>query len=150
MRYLLEKHVDAFFRDITGLGGLWVYLLFTTFSYFALSQTLGKQLVITLALIYTVAITIRTFYFKERPNHERHKTYFEKIDASSFPSIHAARVTGIAYLLRLYLPEIFLLATVVTALICISRVYLGKHDLWDVLAGVTLGIVTGWLTSVYF
>lgn len=150
MSYLFEKHLDAFFRDITSLGGLWVYLLFTAFAYLALSQTLGQQLVISLALIYAAAITIRSIYFKERPNHERHRSYFERIDASSFPSIHSARITGVAYLLRLYTPEVFGLAIIVAALICISRIYLGKHDFWDILAGAALGILTGWLSSMYF
>ena len=139
MNPLVQKHVSDFFRDITSLGGIWVYLLFTLFVHLLIGKEVAQELLFTLLGTYVIAVLIRLVYFKERPNHEQHTTVFQRIDASAFPSIHAARVSGAAYLLVVFLPQVKILSVCVAILICLSRLYLRKHDIIDVGAGALLG-----------
>lgn len=142
MHSLFEKHINEFFRDITSIGGLWLYLILILFTFLTAGQLPAVQLLTALIAIYVVAVIIRLIYFKDRPTHEPHTTILERIDASSFPSIHSARATTLAYLLSKQLPEATILLTGIAALVCVSRIYLRKHYLTDVVGGVALGILS--------
>ena len=77
---------------------------------------------------------------RERPDGERRRSN------SSFPSSHAANAAAIALVLgmrwRWLAPPLWLLA----ATVAFSRVYLNRHFLSDVLFGMAIGVVLGWLT----
>jgi undecaprenyl-diphosphatase len=64
---------------------------------------------------------------------------------SSFPSSHAAGATALAWILsrrwRRLRVGFWLLATAV----CLSRIYLNRHFLSDVLGGVAVGLVCTWV-----
>ncbi len=142
MHSLLEKHINEFFRDITSIGGLWSYLILILFAFLMAGQMPAVQLSAALIIIYVIAIIIRLVHFKDRPVHELHTTILERVDASSFPSIHAARATALAHLLSRQLPEATILLTGIAVLVCASRIYLRKHYIVDVAGGVALGIIT--------
>jgi undecaprenyl-diphosphatase len=59
----------------------------------------------------------------------------------SFPSNHAVNASVLATLTCLYMPRLWLPATVLAILIGYSRVYVGVHYPLDVLAGSVLGVV---------
>jgi undecaprenyl-diphosphatase len=59
----------------------------------------------------------------------------------SFPSNHAVNTSVLAMLATLHMPRLWLPAMAVAFLVGYSRVYVGAHYPFDVLAGVMLGIV---------
>ncbi|MFQ5620960.1 MAG: phosphatase PAP2 family protein [Candidatus Nanoarchaeia archaeon] len=130
------------FRDITALGGLPVYALVTCLMLFE-NWDFGLMLVYAVVICYLLTIIIRTCYYKERPKPRNHTNFIEKLDASSFPSLHSMRATVLALFLGVLfvhpVQRLFLAICWIAA--CISRVELDKHDFKDVIGGVFLGIL---------
>jgi membrane-associated phospholipid phosphatase len=94
-----------------------------------------------LAAIEAICIFIKLAYFKERPNRQKFSNIIERLDASGFPSVHAARSVFVYLYLAVFagLLERIVLIGIIAA-IGISRLLLKKHYLVDVLAGYALGI----------
>lgn len=142
----IKRQKSDFYRDITALGSLWIYYIILLLFLLQKNYFIFKKLLAGLILIQAITIAIRTFYFKERPNMYPHKSYIEKIDASSFPSLHSARIAFLSIFLMNYFKELLfsVLLVILAAIVVYSRIYLKKHDFSDVLAGVILGV------AVYF
>jgi undecaprenyl-diphosphatase len=66
-------------------------------------------------------------------------------DRFSFPSGHTAAAFIIALILSHLMPVLILPCFVWASLVGISRIYLGVHYPTDILAGVVLGIMSGWI-----
>ena len=133
---------DDLFRDITALGGLPLY---AAVSGIMLIQfwDLGLLMVYGLIAAYALTAIIRACYYKERPKPVEHNNFIEKIDASSFPSLHSMRATILAFLLGTMLVHPLQRAILGFCWIaaCTSRIELDKHDLKDVIGGVFLGVL---------
>lgn len=138
---ILKKTLE----ELTFLGGILFYILFLVFLFIFGKQESFPQLLLSLLIIYFLTFTIRIFYFKPRPKKIKHKNFLQKLDASSFPSVHAARATVIfVFLLISYLPPVFyiLFFSSLYFLVLYSRTYLLKHDAIDLLGGVLIGLVS--------
>ncbi|MBS3168584.1 phosphatase PAP2 family protein [Candidatus Woesearchaeota archaeon] len=148
------KNYNLTFNPIQDLSsfGSFVFFLFLIIVSVFFDLYLSLFLLIGLIIILLIALFIRTFYFKSRPNHEAYRNFIEKIDASSFPSVHAARVLFLAILFSLYFNKILL--TILFFLLafgtCWSRIYLKKHDIYDVIGGIFLGIITFFIIKLLF
>lgn len=68
----------------------------------------------------------------------------------SFPSNHAANSFAAAAVLSSFQPVLAAPAFTIAALVAYSRVYVGVHFPFDVLAGSLLGFVIGWLVARLF
>jgi len=131
------------FRDLSALGStlffaiLIIALLFNGLSGTALRVFLGY------VLISAIAAVIRWAYFSERPEPQSYSNWLEKLDAGSFPSIHAARVQMAAVLLSAQFPNAYLIAlfSLLAVLVMVSRVFLKRHSPRDVIAGQLLGAI---------
>jgi undecaprenyl-diphosphatase len=141
---------EHIFRDITALGGYTIITLaaILAFIYLAmLGQWLSaKLLVLSLAGATIVNNLLKFGFDRPRPDFVAHLV---EVQSASFPSGHAM-LSAIAYLsfgalLAGALPSrrakvyVLSVAVLLTALIGISRVYLGVHWPSDVLAGWCLG-----------
>ncbi|HLC60159.1 MAG TPA: phosphatase PAP2 family protein [Candidatus Nanoarchaeia archaeon] len=129
-------------RDISALGSL-IFYIFLMILFFALNNysSLAK-LFIGIILMYFVTVIIRLVYFKNRPDKFAYNNIIEKIDAASFPSLHAAR-TGFLTVFFVYYFNNMIISVILAVLalgVLYSRVYLRKHDIRDVLAGAVLGV----------
>lgn len=142
------KLFDQFFRVITKLGGTAVFLIVILFA--LVQEELGLAITLTIGFLLSLAIVffIRLVYFKPRPREEAYHTFLQKFTASAFPSWHTARIifltlTGI----QLYpAPLNMFLLMLISLLVAYSRIYLRKHDWWDILGGVVVGVLTWWIT----
>ena len=130
-------------RDVSSLGSLIFYILLCIALLALKNYYLLKRLAIGVIAIYAIVILIRTFYFKERPVKLSHKNYIERLDASSFPSLHSARISFLGAVLMKYYNNFYFsaLAVLIAFGVLFSRIYLKKHDIKDISAGVVLGML---------
>ena len=137
----IKRQSNDFYRDITSLGSLWIYCIILLLFLLQKDYLIFKKLLAGLVLIQAITIAIRSFYFKERPSRYPHKSYIERIDASSFPSLHSARIAFLSVFFIKYFSNVFLgiLILITAVLVAYSRIRLKKHDLKDVLGGVIVG-----------
>lgn len=111
---------------------------------------------ITQLVGFACGVTIKFIYYKDRPKPQAHHNWRQKIDASSFPSIHTARATVFmcfGFLLSYILYHqnaqqlttsaiILIVASIIFYLmIAYSRIILKKHFFIDVVFGTLLGLV---------
>ncbi len=144
--------MKKFFEEITFFGGIAFYFFVIILLLVFKVYISALKLFLGLMIIYLVSFLIRLFYFKERPKKVEHNNFLEKIDASSFPSIHAARITCLFFFFLFssffFLPlTVKILMGIVLLITIYSRVYLSKHDFIDILAGIILGYLA---TIVFF
>jgi len=137
--------IRKIFEELTFFGGIAFYM-FLVVLFFVLGQVdLVVGLVLGLIFIYLITFFIRLFYFKPRPRRVGYKNLLEKVDASSFPSVHAARAFFLCFFM-LFVFDLHLvvegIVVVLMILVIYSRIYLLKHDITDAIGGVLLGIMS--------
>ena len=140
---------QQFWKNITKLGN--VYSVLPLALIFLLwERVLGVKLLVGLIGIYTVAVIIRLVYFKERPKKRPTTTLLKRIDASSFPSIHAARAFFFAMTItRFYQePKLGVILFMLAIMVSFSRYRLHEHYASDVIGGVILGIAITHIVEV--
>jgi membrane-associated phospholipid phosphatase len=140
---MIKMILKKILEESTFLGGLLFYLLFSFWFLFRGRSDYFFVLISGLMIIYLSTVIIRIFYFKDRPNKMAYKNFMEKIDASSFPSVHGARITFIFIFLTLNMLKSFFLvflSFIVVLLVIYSRIYLKKHYFIDLLGGIILGL----------
>lgn len=132
------------FKELTSLGGSVFYGLILLLTLLVGEIDLFIKLLIGYFFSLLIVILIRTFYFKNRPNKQKHQNYLEKIDASSFPSWHATRAIFLALLFSYFFVNRYVTTSLIIMALFVSysRIKLKKHDWVDVLGGLILGIVT--------
>lgn len=146
MHKTIQKQLNEFFRDVTAIGGFAASLLITLLF---LSSPLLIPLIAGSILTAGIIVLIRIFYFKNRPKKETYSNFLERIDASSFPSLHTARIVFLAILFSAYFANTYLtiLCAITAALVSYSRIYLKKHDWIDVAGGVVVGVATYFMVT---
>ena len=139
----IERQKNQYFHEITSLGGNLIYAITAvSFLILAMYNTFNK-LLLGIILIYAIVVLIKMVYFKNRPQSYNYNSFIEKIDASSFPSVHASRSAFLAAILMDYFSnaEISILLGILVLMVVYSRIRLRRHDTLDVSAGIILGIV---------
>ena len=139
----LERQKDDFFRDITSFGSIWFYFIVMLIFLMQENYNIFMELAIGLIFIYFIVVVIRSLHFKERPQKYSYTSFIEKIDAASFPSLHSTRTSFLGIFFISYFNNVFLsmLFVILVFVVAYSRIYLKKHDIKDVSAGVVLGFV---------
>ena|SRR3989344_853868 len=144
-RNALKNYSRTIFTDITALGSLFFYGILLVFLLLFGLYRLSLLIFIGLVIIYLVVYLIRFIYFKERPDKQGHSTFLEKLDASSFPSLHAAR-TGFLFSV-LGIPSnsisLWIVLGFLSLLVLYSRYYLKKHHFVDLVGGFIIGFFLG-------
>ncbi len=144
--------IDEAFRDLTSLGSFWFALLLLTLIVVLGEYLLLSQLTIGIIVTLIVVSGVKLAYFKQRPKKQIYHNFLERIDASSFPSLHAARSLVIALIVANHFGNlqttIFLIGLAV--LVAYSRIYLKKHFWTDVIGGWVLGSIVFWLITFFF
>jgi undecaprenyl-diphosphatase len=100
------------------------------------------------AILAILVIAIKFIIRRPRPEGEWGAIY-RNTDPHSFPSGHAARVAMITFLA--FSNGFTLLGTVLIVwalLVCLARIWMGVHYLSDIIAGLLLGILFGWVMTL--
>lgn len=135
-------------RDTSAYGGFPFYAMMII-AFFLLDEfVFAYNLVVSLIAVTIVVALVRLVYFKPRPGMKRktYNTIYERIDNSSFPSIHAARAVMISMALFSKFNALLPLLALMTILVLMTRIYFKRHDAADLTVGVIIGIVL----SVFF
>ena len=137
-------------RDITAFGSIFIYGLILLAVLSLQKFELFYRLFLGFVITYGIILFIRAIYFRIRPNKRTYRIFIEKLDASSFPSIHAARVTFLAGYLSFHFNQLYLtIFLIFVALLTIySRFYLKKHDWIDLIAGIVVGGITFYIMLI--
>lgn len=145
----LQQHCimrEDIISDISALGGLPVFLLFIAGAFASGSPELALKLAVALAACFAVTILVRTVHHRSRPGTVSPPvTWWQRIDQSAMPSLHAMRAASLATILMLLQPSLTSLAIGIAAIIsvCAARVMLHRHDILDVLVGAFVGVAVG-------
>lgn len=152
-RYFENKILNFFFRHITNLGSA-VFTIAFVLILILMTEKEGRLTAFAsaaaLAASQIPVQLFKKFYPRKRPylTLDEANFPFNPLKDHSFPSGHTTAVfsvlTPIALFLPLIAPGLFILG----AGVGISRIYLGLHYPSDVLAGGTLGALSG--VSSYF
>lgn len=137
-------------QDLASLGGIPIYLI--AFLVFLLLKNfkVAFQIAVVFFLAYFLVVLIRFFYFKERPLKFKYKNLIEKLDAASFPSLHAMRASALALILSFYFGNFILglIFFIGAALSGLAKVILKKHWLLDIFVGFLLGVFVGFVSII--
>ena len=108
---------------------------------------LSAELMLSLFCVMALAIISKLLFFKERPVRQEKNNIIERIDASSFPSIHSMRVSSLVFWLSLYFNNVIMTCyfAVIGLMVVYSRVFLKKHFIIDVIFGIIFSIVINML-----
>ena len=145
-----KKYQPHLFRDLTSLGSFVFFILVSLLTLAYQEYLLFWKMIF--GGIFTLMITVitRIIYFKNRPKKQEHNNFIERIDASSFPSLHTGRTVFLALLWINYFNSTYLTIffTIFAMMVAYSRIYLHKHDWYDLFGGLVLGVVTYLLANL--
>ena len=147
---------DFFFNMISFLGEQYVYIVVLGIIYYAYDKKLGEYLAFTLFFTGLFNNTLKLVVNAQRP-YEKYPDRATNLrpgtsTGHSFPSGHTQNFTAFLFAEGFYVKKarFFVIASVLAALMAISRMYLGVHFLEDVLASILLGILTAYVISKFF
>ncbi len=144
---------DEVIQDIKALGGFPLYGILIVISFLIREVRLSAQLLVGLILAFAVTVLLRIMFFKQRPLKQSFRNFIQKVDASSFPSLHSMRAGVMATLLALFFNNAWftLVLGLCAVTVAASRVKLKRHFVADVVAGLILGVLVAfasvWLVA---
>ena len=143
---LKKFYMDAAMRDITSLGTIY-FLGILIVALFSFGQhNLVYKLIIGQIIMFMITMPLKLTFFRNRPNRMHHKNIIERIEASSFPSVHTFRAFFISTVLILTFNNLILtlLLSLLSFAVAYSRIYLKKHYYSDIVVALFLGILLGY------
>ena len=118
----------------------------------------GKKIALIIVISFLIIMPLNTlfkyFFERPRPSIEVQELGILPKNDFAYPSGHASIVSGGAViLLILFRKEKELLFSLIlaaeAALVCISRIYVGDHSLFDVVGGILLGVGISLLSILF-
>lgn len=147
LQSVAQDWITAIVEAITMLGEEYIAIAIIALVFFFFNKKLAYKMIFLVAGSMTFNATIKNFVKEPRP-HEMSSDVVDMrhADGYSFPSGHSQMtgtwLTGFAH--QLYLEKKvkwgYIISSILTVLVMMSRMYLGQHFLVDVLVGGILGI----------
>jgi membrane-associated phospholipid phosphatase len=137
-----------FLEDVKAFGGLPIYLALIAVFFVLGYVSMSVRLLIGLVLAYALTSSIRFIFFRQRPDKQKFKGLAQKIDASSFPSLHAMRAGCLAILLIVFFSNFWITVISIIAAVCVAlvRVVQKRHFASDVIVGLIFGAIIAWIS----
>ncbi len=138
-------------QDTTALGGTPLQVISIVVAWSVGQNHLALQIATALAIAYTITFTVRALYWRQRPDKQKYRNWLSKLDASSFPSLHTARAAAFLWILTAFFQSAALgiLGGIVIVIVAVTRVWLKRHWVSDVIVGGILGCLIGAAVSAY-
>lgn len=142
-RWLQDNYpqLEPFFYYVTQTGSSEFYMIVITLTYWCLDKRLGRALGYLLSLSYVLNAIIKHVVRNQRPFWE--DPLLALVDEPSYgvPSGHAQTATVFYGLVAIFIGRAWawIVGLLLILLMALSRIYLGVHDLEDVVAGIILG-----------
>lgn len=137
-------------EDMSCFGSLPFIVFIALLFYFMNKTELILGLLLSLLISMLVVVTVRIFYHRLRPEHKKRgfvkfRSWIEKIDDASFPSMHSMAVSVAAFFLYMFGKNLIYLAVLIALSVFISRNLLKKHYWSDIAVGSAIGIIVSFL-----
>ncbi|MAF34212.1 hypothetical protein CMO91_00025 [Candidatus Woesearchaeota archaeon] len=131
--------------DFGSLGTHTIFLAVTLLCYLAGNVFVAKQLLIAYIIVSALTVITRLLHFKQRPDKTSHKDWMEKVQAGSFPSGHASRITALLIIVGNFLnaPNFLVVSGLLVLAVAAARIKQNKHDIVDAVFGIILGAAVG-------
>ncbi len=147
--------LDVFMKTITHLGDGGVFWILVTLALLIIPKTRKIGIMAAISLIMEVLInnvTLKPLVARIRPYDIRTDItlLISKPTDWSFPSGHSGASFAVASAMCFGKSKWGIPAVILALIISFSRLYLYVHYPTDVLAGIALGILTGWLARLIF
>lgn len=151
-RWLQENYpqLESFFLVLSGIGRFEFYLAIISLIYWCLEKILGRSLAYILSFSFVINGIIKHLIRDFRPFWLDPTLGLYEEKSYGVPSGHAQAATVFYGFLALWLRRgwAWVVAILMILFMAISRVYLGVHDIEDVLTGIIIGILI--LIGYYF
>lgn len=135
--------LEPLFRTITQAGQFEFYLVVITMTYWCIHKRLGRAMAYLVALTSVLNTIIKHFFRDQRPFWGDPSLALLDEESYGIPSGHTQFATVFYGLLAMFIHRgwAWLLAAILIFLMAASRVYLGVHDIEDVVAGILIGLI---------
>ena len=151
---LKNKYCDFFFYNYTNIAGPGFLVALSVFMLIFGKRWIGRaalEMVVALVISTGVAQILKRLISRSRPYwvSKNLNTYGIDLRDYSFPSGHTTAAFTVATTFSLYFPKLAPLFVVMALLVAVSRTYLAVHYPTDVLAGMLIGIIVGYVVHMY-
>lgn len=143
---LKKFYMNSLMQDLTAFGTIYHLVILIAILISFNEQQLAYKLIIGQIIMYLFAVPLKLFLFKNRPKKIMHKNIIEKIEASSFPSVHTLRIFFVSAVLINFFNNVILtvILSFLSLAVAYSRIYLKKHHFIDIIGGAFLGVLLGY------
>lgn len=143
-RWLQEHYsqLETFFAAVSSLVRFEVYLAIIPLVYWCIEKRLGRSLAYLVTLSNLINEILKAAFRDPRPYWLEEDIGLAEERTFGVPSGHAQTATVLYLYLAAWFRKswIWILALTLVFLTCMSRLYLGVHDVQDILAGVLVGV----------
>jgi membrane-associated phospholipid phosphatase len=139
----LKEIYSVILKDTSAYGGFPFYGLMILAFVLVGAYGFALNLFLSLVVVTLIVAVARLAYFRPRPGQPRrkYKTLYERIDNSSFPSIHAARAVMISIMFYRIMPVMLPILVLLVVAVLLSRIHFKRHDWKDLAAGIVIGLI---------
>ena len=142
----LEPVLKAF----SAAGKFEFYLVVITLIYWSLEKKLGRPLIYVLVFSYAINTMLKHFFADVRPYWKNPGIGLDDEKSYGIPSGHTQGSTVFYGMIAIWAGRawVWLVAIFLLLIMSLTRLYLGVHDLEDIVSGILIGVII--LTAYYF
>ncbi|WP_369750789.1 phosphatase PAP2 family protein [Methanocaldococcus sp. FS406-22] len=150
--YLINSHYNSILDTVMLIISKTAYPLIAITSIIILikNRKFGIKLISALCLAFIIAFSLKYLVNEPRPYLVLDNVHLlcNEGNEPSFPSGHTTLAFTLATSLLFYSKKLGILFLIWAILVAYSRIYVGVHYPFDVLAGVVIGILCGYLIKI--